>query len=142
MNSETKNDLMTETDISNTEYASDNPTSFVPRYNDFGRIALMVFLIVYTIFEVPPNTFLKHMGPSKWFALLLCCWSTVSMCLGAVQNYAGITAVRFMLGVFEAGLAPGLAYHISFWYRANERSVRLAYICSTATLAGAFGMPS
>jgi MFS family permease len=125
MNSETKNDLMTETHISNTEYA----------------IALMVFLIAYTIFEVPANTFLKRMGPSKWFALLLCCWGTISMCLGAVQNYAGITAARFMLGVFEAGLAPGLAYYISFWYRANERSIRLAFIYSTATLAGAFGMP-
>jgi MFS family permease len=124
MNSESKNDLMTETKITNSQYA----------------IALMVFLIAYTIFEVPANTFLKRMGPSKWFSLLLCCWGVISMCLGAVQNYAGLTAARFMLGVFEAGLAPGLAYYVSFWYRANERSIRLAFIYSTATLAGAFGM--
>ena len=45
---------------------------------------------------------------------------------------------RVMMGVFEAGLAPGLAYYVSFWYRANERSIRLAMIYSTATLAGAF----
>ncbi|KAF2020465.1 permease of the major facilitator superfamily [Aaosphaeria arxii CBS 175.79] len=123
MNSEEGHDLMTETNISGTQYA----------------IALMVFLIAYTLFEVPANTFLKRLGPSKWFALLLCCWGTISMCLGAVHNYAGLTAARFMLGIFEAGLAPGLAYYISFWYRANERSLRLAFIYSTATLAGAFG---
>jgi len=123
MNSETNHDLMSETNMTNMQYS----------------IALMVFLIAYTIFEVPSNTFLKRMGPSKWFALLLCCWGTISMCLGAVHNFAGITAARFMLGVFEAGLAPGLAYYVSFWYRANERSIRLAFIYATATLAGAFG---
>ncbi|KAF4466557.1 MFS transporter [Fusarium albosuccineum] len=123
MNSEQGDDLMSDLGLSDSQYA----------------IALMVFLIAYTIFEVPSNTFLKRLGPSKWFAFLLCAWGTISMCLGATRNYAGLTAARFMLGVFEAGLAPGLAYYISFWYRANERSIRLAFIYSTATLAGAFG---
>lgn len=123
MNAEQHHDLMSETHLTNSQYA----------------IALMVFLIAYTLFEVPANNFLKRMGSSKWFSLLLCCWGTMSMCLGAVQNYGGLMAVRFLLGVFEAGLAPGLAYYVSFWYRAEERSIRLAFIYSTATLAGAFG---
>lgn len=123
MNAETKHDLMSETGLSSSQYS----------------IALMVFLIAYTIFEVPANNFLKRMGPSKWFSLLLCCWGALSMCLGAVKSYGSLTAVRFLLGTFEAGLAPGLAYYVSFWYRANERSIRLAFIYSTATLAGAFG---
>jgi len=99
----------------------------------------MVFLIAYTVFEVPSNYFLKLMGPSKWFAFIMVIWGGVSMCIGSVQNYAGLTAARFVLGIFEAGLAPGLAYYVSFWYRSNERSIRLAFIYSTATLAGAFG---
>lgn len=123
MNSETKQDLLSQTKTSDYQYA----------------IALMVFLIAYTIFEVPANYFLKIMGPSKWFCLIMVVWGAISMCIGAVQNFAGLTATRFILGVFEAGLAPGLAYYISFWYRANERSIRLAFIYSTATLAGAFG---
>ncbi|KIL92420.1 hypothetical protein FAVG1_04831 [Fusarium avenaceum] len=123
MNSESGHDLMTETNLTDSQYA----------------IALMVFLIAYTIFEVPSNTFLKRIGPSKWFSFLLCSWGTISVCLSATHNYAGLTGARFMLGIFEAGLAPGLAYYISFWYRANERSLRLAFIYSTATLAGAFG---
>ncbi|KAI5239145.1 putative MFS transporter [Aureobasidium subglaciale] len=123
MNSESGRDLMTETGMDNKQYA----------------VALMVFLIAYTLFEAPSNFFLKKVGPSKWFAILLCSWGAISMCLGSVHNFAGLTAARFMLGVCEAGLAPGLAYYVSFWYRANERSIRLAFIYSTATLAGAFG---
>jgi hypothetical protein len=35
-------------------------------------------------------------------------WGTCTMCLGATNNYASVTTVRFLLGVFEAGLFPGL----------------------------------
>lgn len=40
-------------------------------------------------------------------------WSVMTMGLGGVHNFAGVTALRFMLGVFEAGLFPGLVYYLS-----------------------------
>ncbi|KFY81181.1 hypothetical protein V499_00007 [Pseudogymnoascus sp. VKM F-103] len=123
MNSETKQDVLHSTKVSASQYS----------------VALMVFLVAYTLFEVPANYFLKLMGPSRWFAFIMIVWGAISMCMGAVQNYAGLTVTRFLLGAFEAGLAPGLAYYVSFWYRADERSIRLAFIYSTATLSGAFG---
>jgi MFS family permease len=61
------------------------------------------------------------------------------MGLGGTQNYASVTVVRFLLGVFEAGLFPGLVYYLTFWYRTDERSIRVAAILASATLAGAFG---
>lgn len=41
--------------------------------------------------------------------------------------------------VMEAGLFPGLVYFLTFWYRNSERSLRVALILASATLAGAFG---
>ena len=32
-----------------------------------------------------------------------------------------------------------MVYLVTFWYRAEERSLRIAFILATATLAGAFG---
>lgn len=98
MNSETRQDLLSSTGMSAYQYT----------------IALMVFLIAYTVFEVPSNYFLKLLGPSSWFALIMILWGSISMGIGGVKNYAGLTALRFLLGIFEAGLAPGLAYYISF----------------------------
>ncbi|KAH7627835.1 major facilitator superfamily domain-containing protein [Sordaria sp. MPI-SDFR-AT-0083] len=46
---------------------------------------------------------------------------------------------RFILGASEAGLFPGLVYYLTFWYKSDERSVRVASILASATLAGAFG---
>jgi MFS family permease len=102
-------------------------------------IALMVFLVAYAVFEVPSNYFLKKLKPSRWIAFLMFSWGACTIGLGGSQNYGTVTAVRFLLGMFEAGLFPGLVYYLTFWYRAKERSMRVAIILASATLAGAFG---
>jgi MFS family permease len=102
-------------------------------------IALMVFLVAYAIFEVPSNYFLKKFKPSRWIAFLMFSWGACTIGLGGSKNFATVTAVRFLLGMFEAGLFPGLVYYLSFWYQVRERSMRVAIILASATLAGAFG---
>ncbi|KAE8373224.1 major facilitator superfamily domain-containing protein [Aspergillus bertholletiae] len=104
-----------------------------------NSIALMVFLIAYALFEVPSNYFLKKLKPSKWIAFLMLGWGASTMGLGGAHNYAQVTGIRFLLGVMEAGLFPGLVYFLTFWYRNSERSMRVALILASATLAGAFG---
>ncbi|KAF3039424.1 hypothetical protein E8E12_009369 [Didymella heteroderae] len=102
-------------------------------------IALMVFLIAYALFEVPSNYFLQRLRPSRWIAFLMMSWGTITMGLGGTQSHVSVTVVRFLLGVFEAGLFPGLVYYLTFWYKDSERSIRVATILALATLAGAFG---
>ena len=76
-------------------------------------IALMVFLIAYALFEVPSNYFLKKMRPSRWIAFLMLSWGSITMGLGGTHNYASVTAVRFLLGVFEAGKWRGRCHSTS-----------------------------
>ncbi|KND87155.1 putative transporter, partial [Tolypocladium ophioglossoides CBS 100239] len=123
LNSSTGNNLLAETSMTNFQYT----------------IALMVFLVAYGIFEVPSNYFLKKLRPSRWIAFLMLAWGAITMGLSGTHSYASVTVVRFLLGVFEAGLFPGLVYYVTFWYRADERSIRVATILASATLAGAFG---
>ncbi|KAH7014147.1 major facilitator superfamily domain-containing protein [Microdochium trichocladiopsis] len=123
LNSSTGNDLMTETGMTAYQYT----------------IALMVFLVAYGVFEAPSNILLKKLRPSRWIAILMFAWGGLTISLGGVHNYASVTAVRFLLGVFEAGLFPGLVYYLTFWYKTDERSIRVALILASATLAGAFG---
>ncbi|KAI8684874.1 hypothetical protein NCS57_00154600 [Fusarium keratoplasticum] len=101
--------------------------------------SLMVFLVSYAIFEVPSNILLKKLRPSRWLAFLMFCWGAMTILTAATNSFASVTAVRFLLGTFEAGLFPGLVYYLTFWYKHDERSVRVAFILASATLAGAFG---
>lgn len=90
LNSSTNNDLLHETRMTAFQYT----------------IALMVFLVAYALFEVPSNYFLKRLRPSRWIAFLMLSWGAITMGLGGTHNYASVTVVRFLLGVFEAGASP------------------------------------
>lgn len=100
LNDTTGNDLLQSISLSTQDYTT----------------ALMVFLIAYFIFETPSNYMLKAFRPSRWIALLMFSWGAMTMCLGAATNFGSLTAVRFLLGMFEAGLFPGLVYFLTFWY--------------------------
>jgi MFS family permease len=46
--------------------------------------------------------------------------------------------LRFFLGVFEGGIAPGVTYLIGSWYRRYEIHTRIAGMYSVAVVASAF----
>jgi MFS family permease len=50
-----------------------------------------------------------------------------------------VAILRFLLGVADSGLTPGLVFFLTFWYRACERSLRIALFFASTSLAGAIG---
>jgi MFS family permease len=69
--------------------------------------ALSIFWYPYMLLEPLATLLLKHYGPNVWMSRIMLTWGIVSMCQGATQNYAGILACRFFLGVAEAGFYCG-----------------------------------
>ena len=51
---------------------------------------------------------LKKFKPSRWLPFLVFIWGTVTTLSGLVQNYSGLLAIRFFLGLCEGGLLPGI----------------------------------
>lgn len=79
------------------------------------------------------------MGPGWFLPLTSLLFGVVSIATAFVQNKAAICGVRFLLGIFEAGMLPGIAYYLSRWYRRAELSFRLSLYIVMSPLAGAFG---
>jgi len=102
-------------------------------------ICLTVFFFSYAIFEVPSNVFLKRLRPSIWLSLSMFLWGIMMTVQGLVHNYGGLLGMRWMLGMFEAGLFPGVNYYLSCWYKRSEFGLRAAIFFSAATVSGAFG---
>lgn len=65
-----------------------------------------MFFFSYAVFEVPSNMLLKKLRPSVWLPTIMVAWGIVMTLMGIVQNYSGLLAARFFLGVAEAGLFP------------------------------------
>lgn len=59
--------------------------------------------------------------------------------MGFVQNWSGLMAARWFLGLTEAGLFPGVNYYLSCWYKRSEFGVRAAIFFSAAAVSGSFG---
>ncbi|KAJ4339874.1 hypothetical protein N0V95_007653 [Ascochyta clinopodiicola] len=98
-----------------------------------------IFYIVYMFVEVPSNILLKKIGPKWYLPLLVVGFGLVSLCTAFVQSFQGLLAARAILGVFEGGVMPGLAFFITCFYKRNELLFRIGIYVSAASMAGAFG---
>lgn len=113
--------------------------------NDLGlrnydyNASLSVFYISYIVFEIPCNALCKYMGPGWFIPSITLGFGILTICTAFVTNFATLCAVRFLLGILEAGMMPSLVYFLSRWYRQSELTFRVSLFIISASLAGAFG---
>ncbi|KAL0566902.1 hypothetical protein V5O48_015096 [Marasmius crinis-equi] len=105
---------------------------------DFN-ILLSIFWISYTLFEFPSNFLCKKIGPGWFIPGITLLFGVVSIGTAFVHSMAQAAGVRFALGVFEAGMLPGVAYYLTRWYRRSELAFRLSIYLAMGPLSGAFG---
>ncbi|PYH90345.1 MFS general substrate transporter [Aspergillus ellipticus CBS 707.79] len=98
---------------------------------------LTIFYISYTLFEFLALMW-KIMPPHRWAAITVLTWGIVATCQAATQNWAGMMALRFLLGMSEAAFGPGSPYLLSFFYRRQELGLRCGMFLSAAPLANTF----
>ena len=81
-----------------------------------------VFFIAYFLFEVPSNLALKRFGARVWIARIMVTWGIISMAMAFVVGAKSFFALRFLLGVAEAGFFPGMILYLTFWFPNRVRA--------------------
>ncbi|BGP16971.1 hypothetical protein JCM10213v2_004980 [Rhodosporidiobolus nylandii] len=102
-------------------------------------ILLTSFYVAYTVFELPLQYVNKWMGPGRSIPLLSFCFGLLTFVVAYCPNFGSLVAVRFLLGIAEGAIFPGLALYLSRFYRKDELGFRLACYIVCAPLAGAVG---
>lgn len=102
-------------------------------------LVIIIFFISYILFEIPGNLILSRTRPSVYLSTTMVLWGAVACCMGAVKNTNSLLAVRFVLGILEAGFPPGVSLMLSSWYKKDEQAKRFSIFYSAAVLSGAFG---
>ncbi|KAI0203627.1 MFS general substrate transporter [Astrocystis sublimbata] len=100
---------------------------------------LSIFYISYIVFEIPCNLVCKWIGPGWFLPACSLGFGITSLGTAFVHDSASASGVRFLLGIFEAGMLPGTAYYLSRWFRRSELTFRISLFIVMAPLAGAFG---
>ncbi|GAA5890593.1 hypothetical protein JCM8208_004926 [Rhodotorula glutinis] len=103
------------------------------------NVLLCVFYVSYTVFELPLQLVTKKFGPGKTLPVLAFLFGLFSLCMGFVENYGQAIGVRFLLGVAESCIFPGLAFYLSRFYRKDELGFRLSCYLVCTPAAGGFG---
>lgn len=101
--------------------------------------ACQAYYASYVVLEVPSNMIIKKVRPSLYISALMFSWGIVNMCMGFVHSYAALVALRVLLGVFEAGVLPGIVYVTSMYYKRHEYQKRMSFFFCSTVVAGAFG---
>lgn len=100
-----------------------------------------LFFIGYFFFEVPSNVLLKKFGARLWIARIMITWGIVSSVTLFISDTWSFYAMRFILGLAEAGFFPGVIYYLTLWYPSKQRASRTAGFIAAIALAGVIGNP-
>ncbi|KAJ6525025.1 major facilitator superfamily domain-containing protein [Mycena vulgaris] len=107
------------------------------------NIGLTCFYTTYVVIEAPSNLLGKHFGMGKWLAG--CAFGFGICCLASafVRNFGEFCLVRALLGVFEGGMLPGIAFWLSKFYRRREltqrQSVAVSLVLASSNIGAACG---
>ncbi|EXJ80938.1 hypothetical protein A1O3_07226 [Capronia epimyces CBS 606.96] len=106
------------------------------RYN----VILQTFFPAYLLAELPSNYVLAQaqLSPRAWLSFLLVSWGAVLTGMGFTSSWRVLAFLRFLLGLFEGGILPGMVFIISCWYCRYEVHRRVSWAYSVGVLASAF----
>ncbi len=100
-----------------------------------------IFFIGYFFFEIPSNMLLQKFGARIWIARIMLMWALISMCTSLVTSAPWFYAVRFLLGVAEAGFFPGIILYLTYWYTQKHRVRMVAAFMTANPLSNVVGGP-
>jgi MFS transporter, ACS family, tartrate transporter len=107
---------------------------------DFG-VAAGLFYLGYILFQAPSNLVLHRIGARVWIAIILLAWGAMSSITCIVPNAHWLYITRFLLGIFEAGLFPGMVLYLTFWLPSRNRVWVMSMFVMAMPLAAVIGAP-
>jgi ACS family tartrate transporter-like MFS transporter len=87
----------------------------------FG-LGIGLFFIGYLFLEIPGALLVERWSARKWFARILVSWGACSMAMALVETPTQFYAVRFLLGLAEAGFFPGVIVYFTHWFPRRDRA--------------------
>lgn len=104
-----------------------------PRYS----VVLLLFFPGYALADVPSNWILTRVQPRLWLPFVTFCFGAILTGMAFVNSYQVMAFLRFLLGLAEGGVLPGLTFTIACWYTKGELHKRIAVAYAVGLVASA-----
>lgn len=100
-----------------------------------------IFFAGYFLLEVPGSMLAELWSARKWIARILLSWGFLASATGLIHTRGEFYAIRFLLGIAEAGFVPGVLVYLSHWYRPADRGKAMALFFAGIPAAQVVGGP-
>lgn len=100
-----------------------------------------LFFIGYILFEVPSNLILYRVGARFWITRIMITWGIVSAAMAFVESETWFYILRFLLGVAETGLVPGVMLYLTQWIPNANRAKIIALFYLAVPVSTIIGAP-
>ncbi|SDW64464.1 D-galactonate transporter [Saccharopolyspora shandongensis] len=104
-------------------------------------LAAGIFFLGYVIFEVPSNLLLTKIGTRKTIFRIMILWGLTSAAMMFVSDATSFYVLRFLLGVFEAGFAPGIIFYLTYWYPPARMAAAVGLLMLPGPMGSMLGGP-
>ena len=103
----------------------------------FG-IGAGIFFVSYSACEIPSNLLLYRFGARRWLARIMLTWGLLAMAMMFVRTPNEFYAMRFLLGMAEAGFFPGVLFYLTQWFPASIRARTISRFYVSLPLSAVF----
>ncbi|KAI3343772.1 major facilitator superfamily domain-containing protein [Ustulina deusta] len=100
-------------------------------------IVTLAFFPTYIVFQSTSTLLVRKLGPRIYISFITAAWGATMLGMGFVQTFGALTALRVIIGIFEAGFFPSAVYLLATWYTRYElgRRYGLFYLIGSVTSA-------
>ncbi|KAK5698370.1 hypothetical protein LTR17_023705 [Elasticomyces elasticus] len=84
-----------------------------------------VFNFGYLFWALPANLLIQKLPIGKLTGTTIFIWAILLCAHVGAKNYGGILVLRFLLGMFEAGISPSIMAIVSMFYTRSEQPFRM-----------------
>lgn len=100
-----------------------------------------VFFVGYGLLGIPGAVLIEKWSARKAIAVTMLIWGFVASATGLIHSAPEFYAMRFILGVTEAGFFPGVIGYLSHWYRAQDRAKAVAMFMAAIPVSQVIAAP-
>lgn len=100
-----------------------------------------IFSLGYVILEIPGTIIIERWSARRWLSRIMITWGCVTVGMAFIRTPHQFYAMRFLLGLAEAGFFPGIIVYLTHWFIYEDRAKAIAGFMAAIPLAFAVGSP-
>ncbi|KAI5805861.1 high-affinity nicotinic acid plasma membrane permease [Geopyxis carbonaria] len=98
---------------------------------------LALFYVTYVVFDAPANLLMTRVSPHVWMSRIVLSVGILGACHAALASAWSFYVLRLLLGIFIAGMWPGMCYYLTLFYPPEQTGKRIGQYFTAAQVSAA-----